>query len=183
VTPASPASRITVVDGSGGPGVGSVLGRQVDGVTCGPSVLVVTAALTGSGWPGPAAERFGAAQRAAHRQANRFWPRALGTTPWGMRAWLHRHAPAAGRFRIRPATARELAAVASARRPVPLLVGTRRLPRHWVLVLGARTDGAWRVYEPGSGTVRAFHPAAFADGTAARTLGMPHPWCVLRPVP
>lgn len=164
-----------------GPGVGAVLGRQADGVSCGPSVLVVAAALTGSGWPGPAADRFASAQRTAHRQANRFWPRALGTTPWGMRAWLHRHAPAAGRFRIRPATAAARAAVAAAGHPVPLLVGSRWLPRHWVLVTGTTGDGRWRVYEPGSGRVHAFRARPWDDSAAARALGRPRPWCVLLP--
>ncbi|MBP2366626.1 hypothetical protein [Pseudonocardia parietis] len=176
----------------GGPRVGEKLGRQVDGVSCGPAVLVVTAALTGSGRSGPATARsgaarstggtsLGAAQHLAHRQANRLWPRALGTTPWGMRAWLHRHAPAAGGFRIRPATAGVLAVVPSAPVPVPLLIGSRWLPRHWVLVTGLADDGRWQVYEPGAGVVRAFDPRTFDDGTAAAVLGRPRPWCVLLP--
>lgn len=182
VTPAVRARTIGGVqrDGDDGPDVGTVLGRQVDGVSCGPSVLVVTAVLTGSGRPIPAG-RFGAAQRLAHRQANRLWPRMLGTTPWGMRAWLRRHAPAAGPFRVRPATARTLAAVPSATRPVPLLVGSRLLPRHWVLVLGTGGDGRWRVYEPGSGAVHAVDPRSLDDGSAARVLAWPRPWCVLLP--
>lgn len=174
----------------GGPRVGEKLGRQVDGVSCGPAVLVVMAALTGSGRPGPATARSGAArstggtspgaaQRLAHRQANRLWPRALGTTPWGMRAWLRWHAPDAGRFRIRPATEGVLAAVPSAAVPVPLLIGSRWLPRHWVLITGTTDDGRWQVYEPGSGVVRACDPRTVADGTAARLLGWPRPWCVL----
>ncbi|MBC3193289.1 hypothetical protein H7X46_19705 [Pseudonocardia sp. C8] len=164
--------------------VGAVLGRQADGVSCGPSVLLVTAALTGSGWPGPAADRFAAAQRLAHRQANRLWPRALGTTPWGMRAWLRRHAPAAGPYRVRPWTrgvGTDVAGAASAGRPVPLLVGSRWLPRHWVLVVGAGADGRWRVYEPSSGRVRGFDPRTFAGGGAVAVLGWPRAWCVLVP--
>ncbi|MEQ3553080.1 hypothetical protein WIS52_21645 [Pseudonocardia nematodicida] len=116
---------------------------QADGVSCGPSVLVVTAALTGAGWPGAVGPRFAAAQALAHRQANRVWPRALGTTPWGMRAWLRRHAPAAGRYRVRRWTGElpsEITAAVADGRPVPLLVGSASLPRHWVLVTGL--DGA-----------------------------------------
>ncbi|MEV1292052.1 hypothetical protein [Pseudonocardia sp. NPDC049635] len=166
---------------AGGLRPGTVLGRQVDGVSCGPSVLVVTAALTGAGWPGAVGARFPAAQRLAHRQANRFWPRALGTTPWGMRAWLHRHAPSAGRFRVRPATRAALGRVAAAGRPVPVLVGSRRLPRHWVLVLDAGTDGRWRLYEPSSGQIRTIDPDSFRDGSAARSTGWPRAWAVLLP--
>ncbi|MEJ8279031.1 hypothetical protein [Pseudonocardia spirodelae] len=176
------------VDGTGGtdggaPAVGTLLGSQVDGVSCGPAVLVVTAALTGSGWPGALAGRFAAAQRTAHRQANRVWPRALGTTPWGMRAWLRRHAPAAGPFRVRPATAAVLRRVPGSG-PVPLLVGSRFLPRHWVLVTGAGADGTWSVYEPGSGRVRPLHPRllrAGDDDAVARVLRWPRAWCVLLP--
>lgn len=163
---------------------GTLLGRQVDGVTCGPSVLVVTAVLTGSGWPGAVADRFADAQRTAHRQANRLWPRALGTTPWGMRAWLHRHAPAAGRYRIRPATSGALAEVRDAEVPVPLLVGSGWLPRHWVLLLPPSGDGRWRVYEPGSGRVRAVDLELSGQGDPAavtRLLGWPRPWAVLLP--
>lgn len=166
-----------------GPAVGDLLGRQVDGVSCGPSVLVVTAALTGSGWPGVVGSRFADARRTAHRQANRFWPRALGTTPWGMRAWLRRHAPAAGPFRVRPATAAVLRRVPGAG-PAPLLVGSRLLPRHWVLVTGIGDDGAWSVYEPGSGRVRSLDPrllVAGDDTAVARVLGWPRAWCVLLP--
>lgn len=184
--PSAPgAGRLRGVDDetSRYPAVGTLLGGQVDGVTCGPSVLVVTAALTGSGWPGAVAGRFATAQRTAHRQANRLWPRALGTTPWGMRAWLRRHAPAAGPFRIRPATRDALAAVPAAVGPVPLLVGSRWVPRHWVLVLGIDDYGRWRVYEPGSGRVRALDPGLLrGDPTAvAAVLGWPRPWCLLLP--
>lgn len=170
--------------------------RQTDGVSCGPSVLVATAALTGAGWPGAAAARFAAAQRTAHRQANRFWPRALGTTPWGMRAWLHRHAPAAGRVRVRPyrggpheatgttgGTTAEIAAAVAAGRPVPLLVGSAWLPRHWVLVTGldGGRDGRWLVYEPSSGEVRRLDPASLADRSATPVLGWPRAFCALVP--
>lgn len=185
--PSAPgAGRLRGVDDetSRYPAVGTLLGGQVDGVTCGPSVLVVTAALTGSGWPGAVAGRFATAQRTAHRQANRLWPRPLGTTPWGMRAWLRRHAPAAGPFRIRPATRDALAAVPAAVGPVPLLVGSRWLPRHWVLVLVIDDDGRWRVYEPGSGRVRALDPGLLRRGdptAVAAVLGWPRPWCLLLP--
>lgn len=164
---------------------GGRLLAQVDGVSCGPAVLVATAALTGAGWPDAVAGRFGRAQRLAHRQANRCWPRALGTTPAGMRRWLHRHAPAAGRFRTRPwsrATAGAIATVAAARRPVPLLVGSRWLPRHWVLVTAAGAHG-WEVYEPSSGEVRVLDPRTLFTRSATPVLGRPRAFCALVPEP
>ena len=45
--------------------------------------------------------RYDARQKQVHRESNRFWPQALGTTPWGMVGWLRRHAPAAGPYRVR----------------------------------------------------------------------------------
>ncbi|MFP5022200.1 hypothetical protein [Pseudonocardia phyllosphaerae] len=156
---------------------GEVLARQADGVSCGPTVLLVTAALAEGATP---VDVPAAAQRAAHRQANRVWPRFLGTTPWGMRAWLRRHAPAAGRFRIRrwsARTARAVTAAVAAGNPVPLLVGAR-IPRHWVLVLGL-DGGAWLVFEPSSGQVRRLDPAVLLRGDAAGVVGWPRAFCAL----
>lgn len=144
---------------------------QVDHTTCGSAVLLALAA-----WADPAelarldgdvaggfGGRYDARQLQVHRETNRLWPRALGTTPWGMVAWLRRNVPAAGRYRVRLVddesaadVAAALAAVEAALdagRPVPLLVGTF-VPRHYVLALGRHGDG-WRVYEPTTGSVRA----------------------------
>lgn len=146
---------------------------QVDGTTCGSAVLLALAA-----WADPAelgrlergdgfAARFDARQLAVHRETNRLWPRALGTTPWAMVRWLRRNAPAAGRYRVRLVddvsaadvddVLRRVDAALAAGRPVPLLVGAF-LPRHYVMALGTvdggSRDGAWRVYEPTSGQVR-----------------------------
>ncbi|ANY05480.1 hypothetical protein [Pseudonocardia sp. HH130630-07] len=182
-------------------------GRQADRFSCGPAVLLVTAAMltargtapgagpTATTGPDGSARSAGRAphgasppagsagtadaQRAAHRQANLIWPRLLGTTPWGMRAWLRRTAP--GRYRIRPATPAALRRAAATGLPVPVLVGSALLPRHWVLLLGTAADGRWRVYEPGAGTVRTCAPGLRAPGVA-RELGWPRPWGVLLPV-
>ncbi|MFC5996804.1 hypothetical protein ACFQE5_21585 [Pseudonocardia hispaniensis] len=165
--------RIGAVAPRGRPLLGNALGEQrcdgirldqVDGTTCGSAVLVALAA-----WADPAeADRlarigFDARQRQVHRESNRLWPRALGTTPWGMVRWLHEHAPHAGRYRVRfvddtsaadvAALSAAVAAALAAGRPVPLLVGSL-VPRHYVLAL-AGTDRGWRVYEPSSGSVRA----------------------------
>ena len=93
---------------------GAVL-DQVDGTTCGSAVLVALAAwadpaevtrlevppggksLVGAGF----GARYDARQKQVHGETNRFWPQALGTTPWGAVRWLRDHAPAAGRYRVR----------------------------------------------------------------------------------
>lgn len=159
---------------------------QVDHTTCGSAVLVALAA-----WADPAElarlggaadgfeARYDARQRQVHRQSNRFWPRALGTTPWAMVRWLRRHAPAAGGYRVRlvddvdPADVAglldEVAAALATGRPVPLLVGTL-VPRHHVLALAADGD-RWRVYEPSSGSVRALDPGLVTARALRPVLG------------
>jgi hypothetical protein len=182
---------------------GAVL-DQVDGTTCGSAVLVALAAwadpaelarleaawtggqpLLGAGF----GARFDAGQKQVHRETNRFWPQALGTTPWGAARWLRDHAPAAGRHRVRlvdDTSATDVASVVDAvgaalavGRPVPLLVGSF-VPRHYVLALGADVDG-WRVYEPTSGQVRALDPAAIGERRLAPVLGFDRLHAVLLP--
>jgi hypothetical protein len=171
---------------------------QVDGTTCGSAVLVALAAwadptelarleavpaggqlLAGGGF----GHRYDARQKQVHRQTNRFWPQALGTTPWGAARWLRDHVPAAGRYRVRlvddmsPADVEALLtgvdAALSAGQPVPLVVGSF-VPRHYVLALcrdgGGAGDG-WRVYEPTSGQVRLLARAAVRERRLAPVLG------------
>jgi hypothetical protein len=79
-----------------------------------------------------------------------------------MAAWLRRHAPAAGPYRVRMVDDRNPAdvtavidatnAALAVGRPVPLLVGAF-VPRHYCLALSGDPD-AWHVYEPTSGEVR-----------------------------
>lgn len=154
---------------------------QVDGTTCGSAVLIALAAwadptetrrLDGStggvaavgsagigvGFGG----RYDARQRQVHRESTKLWPQALGTSPWGMVAWLRRHAPGAGPYRVRMIDDRSPADVAAAidatnaalavGRPVPLLIGAF-VPRHYCLAL-SQTGDIWHVYEPTSGEVR-----------------------------
>ncbi len=175
---------------------------QVDGTTCGSAVLVALAA-----WAGPAelgrldgaaggqaagggfGARYDARQRQVHGETNRYWPQALGTTPWGATRWLHEHVPAAGRYRVRLVddtsrtdVAELLAAVDAALAagwPVPLLVGSF-VPRHYVLALGADGDG-WRVYEPTGGQVRLLDRAAVGERRLAPVLGFDRLHAVLLP--
>jgi hypothetical protein len=171
---------------------GAVL-DQVDGTTCGSAVLIALAAwadpeeltrleasatgqsLIGGGF----GARYDARQKQVHRQTNRFWPQALGTTPWGAVRWLRDHVPAAGRHRVRLVDDTSAADVAelikavgaalTAGRLVPLLVGTF-VPRHYVLAMGA-DDGGWRVYEPTSGQVRLVDLAAVRERRLGPLLG------------
>jgi hypothetical protein len=172
---------------------------QVDGTTCGSAVLVAMAA-----WADPAevrrldgaeaqvrtgfGARYDARQRQVHRESTRFWPQALGTTPWGMVAWLRRHLPGAGPYRVRlvdDTDARDVAALVDAvgaalraNRPVPLLVGSV-VPRHYVLATGVR-DGRWTVYEPTTAELREVDPAAI--GARTLRLGFPRLHAALVPV-
>ena len=127
-----------------------------------------------------------------HRETNRFWPRALGTTPWGMLGWLRRHLPAAGRYRLRlvdDATPTDVAsavaattAALTAQRPVPMLVGSL-IPRHCVLAVSVHEPdrGHWRVYEPSSGSVRLVDPAWVSTRALRPVLGFARLHAVLLP--
>ena len=182
---------------------GAVL-DQVDGTTCGSAVLVALAAWADpaeadAGWRRPPAgsrcvgagfgARYDARQKQVHGETNRFWPQALGTTPWGAVRWLRDHAPAAGRYRVRLVDDTSAADVAqvidavgaalAAGRPVPLLVGSF-VPRHYVLALRADGDG-WRVYEPTSGQVRLLDLAAVRERRLAPVLGFDRLHAVLLP--
>ncbi len=170
-----------VVDRLGVQTRGGAMLDQVDGTTCGSAVLVALAAWADPGetrrldGPGGGVAavgstgiavgfggRYDTRQRQVHRQSTRFWPQALGTSPWGMVAWLRRHAPGAGPYRVRLVDDRAPADMAAALdaanaalavgRPVPLLIGAF-VPRHYCLALSREGD-AWHVYEPTSGEVR-----------------------------
>ncbi|MFO7162203.1 MAG: hypothetical protein DIU75_002535 [Mycolicibacterium hassiacum] len=117
--------------------------RQHDGVTCGPTVAVVSGGLLDparlAAWADP--DRFADEQRRVHRRVNRIWPRRLGTTPPAMARAMNEQGAAAGvRYRWRlyrgcgdPLT--DVLAAARANRPVAMLVGGV-IPRHWVLIGG-----------------------------------------------
>lgn len=116
--------------------------RQPDSRTCGPSVLVVAQSLKDRGLPGPWPD-FDERVLAMHRRVNRFWPRALGTTPWAVAKELDGRVR---RFRV------DEVAASLEHGPVPVYLGTRWLPRHVVLALETQNDGL-RVYDPARGAV------------------------------
>jgi hypothetical protein len=109
---------------------------QPDNRTCGPSVVVVLEGLPGP-WPD-----FDERVLAMHRRLNRWWPRALGTTPWAV---ARRVGGRVRRFRTDEV-------VAALPTPVPVYLGSRWLPRHVVLALDYGDDGL-RVYNPARGAV------------------------------
>lgn len=214
IRPLSGNRRPLVTDRLGDQRRGGARLDQVDGTTCGSAVLVALAAwadpaetlrlegelsddqVAGGAGVQPAAgltigfaARFDARQQQVHRESTRFWPQALGTSPWGMVAWLRRHAPGAGPYRVRlvddasPADLADAidrtAAALAAGRPVPLLIGGF-VPRHYVLAL-AVTDAGWHVYEPGSGQVRLITPGQLRDRAIAPVLGFDRWHAVLLP--
>jgi hypothetical protein len=214
VLPLAAGRRPLLSDRLGEQRRGGVRLDQVDGTTCGSAVLIALAAwadpaetrrldgepaATASGAGGAAGAqagvavgfgaRYDARQRQVHRQSTRFWPQALGTTPWGMVDWLRRYLPGAGPYRVRlvddvsadvdDALSQGAAALAAGR-PVPLLVGSL-VPRHYVLALGVLGDGRWRVYEPTSGQVRALNLKLARERRLAPVLGFDRLHALLLP--
>ncbi len=198
------AQRLRLVDdGTGAQWRFGVRIGQVDGTTCGTTVLLVLAAhadpLVALELTAPPHDDEGAGfgarwdrrQRIVHRQSNRAWPAAMGTSPWGMVAWLRRHAPGVGPYRVRlvdDAAADDVAAVLGEvdealtwGGAVPLLVGAE-VPRHYTLALpGQPSARGWRVLEPTSGEVRWVAAAAVAEGRLGPLLGFDHLHGVLLP--
>jgi hypothetical protein len=201
--PPPPIPPATVPEGLIGSDLGpqrrhDVLIDQVDGTTCGSAVLLALQACgepaaskaLASVPPGEFQQRLDAAQRLVKRQTNRLWPRALGTTPWGMVSWLRRHAPTLGRYRVRLVDATdprdlERAVMAASQAlaagyQVPMLVGSV-VPRHWVLALSSQDGEAWLVYEPSSGEVRRVEAAAVRERRLAPVLWFDDLQAVLLP--
>jgi hypothetical protein len=124
-----------------------------------------------------------AEQGLVHEAANRFWPRALGTTPWGMAKVVSAHS-AAHHVRYGWRLARPGDRLVDVRRavragwPVAMLIGTV-IPRHWVLLAGC--DGAaFDCYEPSSGEVRRVPTDAVARARL-QVLGFPRPFAFVLP--
>lgn len=159
--------------------------------------------------PGGRAEpgRFAGEERLVHRRTNALrgpggrwqlpWPTALGT-PW----WGARHELEAGAAEPGPSYRTSLVRLSARRRadallglhesigpgrPGVLFVGSRVLPRHVVLVVGATTEiggetveRGLTIYEPSAGQVLSLPLAAFLD-RATRIGGWPVTWVALLP--
>jgi hypothetical protein len=157
--------------------------QQRDGVTCGPSVAIVAAALLDSGYAGQLhrASWFAEEQGRLHRQLNKSWPRAMGTTPAGMVAALSRHSTLPYRWRLPRGRRDGLFDIREALLlgfPVAMLVG-RFIPRHWVLLTEVQ-DNEFTCYEPSSGSVLQLSAELIRQGRLAG-VGFPQPFCYVLP--
>lgn len=167
--------------------------RQRDGISCGPTVAVLAAALLAPGYGAAlggtgAASWFDAEQVRVHRAVNRIWPRRLGMTPGGLAGAINRHSPVRYRWRLCRGLLRRtdplddvLAAVRDGF-PVAMLVGSF-IPRHWVLFVGAQ-DGGHQLpcYEPSSGRTRPVEVAA-VQRAELTGLGFARPFAFVLPGP
>jgi hypothetical protein len=158
--------------------------RQRDGVTCGPSVVIVAGALLDPDYATglAAAGWFDTEQGRVHRAINRIWPRFLGTTPAAVAHAVNAHS---GRLHYRWRSIRRHDHLLDVReavllgRPVPMLVG-RLVPRHWVLLVDVEGTRAFRCYEPSSGEVRIVTAEAIRRARLAG-LGYPRPFTFVLP--
>ena len=168
--------------------------RQPDRRSCGASVLVVERALRDEGYAhlllaGDVTARFRAEVLGMHRRttglvslAGRLqlpWPRALGTPPWAVAGQLSpSHGPQVVRWAWRRRSLLDrIVAQVERGQTVPLYVGSRWLPRHVVLVVGADA-GLLSIYEPHQGRLQSVPARAFLDGSL-RLAGWPCPWCAV----
>jgi hypothetical protein len=166
---------------------------QPDRVSCGATVLVVARMILDHeygefiGAAPSVPDRFREEVLAMHRRVTATvdqghlqmpWPRSLGTPPWAVAhqlgdrrvRWI-RTSPAAGYDAVIEAT--------SERRPVPVYVGSRWLPRHVVLALGEH-GGALRFYEPARGRLVDVSRPEFAHARLGLA-GWDHAWWAVLP--
>jgi hypothetical protein len=171
--------------------------RQRDGISCGPSVAVVAAALLQPDYGRPlrqagAASWFDAEQVRVHRAVNRIWPRRLGMTPSGLAAAINERSAVRYRWRLsrrlwgRADPLSDVIGTVRAGLPVAMLIG-KCIPRHWVLFVPTEPgadmqESQLRCYEPTSGTVRVVDVSAVRRGEVAG-LGYPRPFAFVLPGP
>ncbi|MGI8645803.1 MAG: hypothetical protein ACR2JD_05745 [Nocardioides sp.] len=170
--------------------------RQPDQRSCGASVLVVERALRDEGYArllvdGAQAPRFREEALGMHRRTTGLvslsgrlqapWPRALGTPPWAIAGQLSAsRGPQGVHWGLRRAALLDaiVAAVGSGV-TVPLYVGSRWLPRHVVLIVGADAERL-SCYEPSSGRLQSVTRHAFRTGSLGLA-GWSRPWCAVLP--
>ena len=119
------------------------------------------------------------------------WPRALGTPPWAVARQLSATGgpglpPVAHTVVVawpdRGALFDRIVAATAERRPVPVYVGNRWLPRHVVLFLGGGSEGRLRCYDPARGWVVGVERGAFVRGRLGLS-GWDRPWFAVLPGP
>ncbi|WP_433210437.1 hypothetical protein ACQP00_47835 [Dactylosporangium sp. CS-047395] len=154
--------------------------RQTDGFTCGPTVAMVAAAALdpqyGATVTDPATE-----QHRIHAAANRLWPRKLGTTPWGVAAFISRHtAPLGVRYgwRLFRGDLGPAIAAVECDWPVAMLIG-KGVPRHWVLIVGHDGDDL-HCFNPARGVVTTI-PVADVRARRLEPLGFPRAFALVLP--
>lgn len=114
------------------------------------------------------------------------WWRRLGTPPWTVARQLSELSAQEIRYRVRRGRARIVPTLCNALdsgAPVPLYVGSGRLPRHIVLAIGrSDADGSGRIdcYEPASGHVLAVSLATLRAGRCPLG-GWTHWWWAVLP--
>ena len=159
--------------------------RQRDGVSCGPAVAVVAGALLDPDYAAEVTDAswFDAEQGRVHAVANRIWPRALGTTPWGMASTISehsaRHHVKYGWRMMRPRDPLvDVERAVRAHWPVAMLIGNA-IPRHWVLIVECEGQ-TLQCYEPSSGEVLPVSAAA-VRGARLTELGFPRAFAFVLP--
>ncbi len=170
--------------------------RQPDQRSCGAACLVLAAMRTDASydarlradpglWPAEVLRTHRGAT--GLRDAGRLgvpWPRLLGTPPWAVARRLGRRPGGRWRTRLlrlgpRVDSFDSLLPLAHHGVPLPLYVGSRLLPRHVVLVVGASKEDLL-VWDPARGATLRVTRVAFETGRLPfgrwRT-----PWCVVAP--
>lgn len=163
--------------------------RQPDQTSCGASCVVVAGLLRS---PAPDLRSFQRDVRDMHRRlvrpadprggAQLPWPPALGTPPWAVAHALETIEDVRYRTRIARwsrSAAFALAVTGVATHPVALYIGSRTLPRHVVLAIGATSAGL-SVYDPASGGLVTVTQGAFAGATLG-VAGWDVPWFAVLP--
>lgn len=160
--------------------------EQPDQRSCGPSCLVAARMLLDPAYAASvSADNFDDEVLRLHRQVTRPidargslqlpWPRALGTPPWAVAHHLSAiddERTFAARLALRRPRAFDRLVAAGV--PSVLYVGSRRLPRHVVLVVEASATSL-RVYEPSRGRLVNVSREAFV-GASLDLAGWPKPW-------
>lgn len=169
-----------------------IAGPQPDQRSCGAACLVVARMLASpshaervrrAGWSSTVLRvHREAVGLAAPVRRQLPWLRALGTPPWVLARELstadvaYRTVPTrTGRRQVIDAVADSL----DTGHPVAWYVGTRRLPRHVVLVVGYQTD-SWLVWEPSAGKLLELPRQALQPGPR-RVAGWRESWALVAP--
>jgi hypothetical protein len=167
--------------------------KQPDQRSCGPSSLVAARMVVDPTYtPASFSDDVLALHRritapSAFGRTQLPWPRALGTPPWSAAGAMsemtgigyHTHVVRWGGRRDDLAG---LDAAGAERRPCPLYVGSRWLPRHVVLVVATTSDDL-QVYNPGRGTLGTVSRDAFLAGDVGAVTRWRTPWFLVSPRP